>query len=65
MTVLGLPMGVKASALTLKGTASEGKLTLAATKTAPPGPYQLILQGAAKGLTVAAAAVPLTLAAPK
>lgn len=65
VTVLGLPPNVTASALTLKGNQSEGKVTLTTNAKTPPGDYHLVVQGAAKGRVVAAPAVPLKIAPAK
>lgn len=52
-TVVGLPPNVQVPALTLKPTEKEGKLVFTAAKNAPPGEYRVVLQGTAKGLSLA------------
>ena len=65
VTALGLPKGIKASDLKLKGGDGVGKLTLTADKTLKPGVVSFILQGSAKNLVVTAPATALTIQAVK
>jgi hypothetical protein len=60
VTVLGLPANVTASALTINGDKTEGKITLTTNGKTAPGPGMIVLQGNAKNVLVAAPAVPLT-----
>jgi hypothetical protein len=61
VTVVGLPPNVTASALTINGDKTEGKLTLSSTGKAPVGPAMIAIQGTAKTVLVATPAIPLTL----
>lgn len=60
VTVSGLPPNVTASALTINGDKTEGKVTLSAGGKAPVGPAMIAVQGTAKTVLVATPALPLT-----
>lgn len=60
VTVLGLPPNVTASALTINGNQTEGKVTLTAAGNAPVGGGSVIVQGTGKGIVVATPAQTLT-----
>jgi hypothetical protein len=51
--VAGLPPNVAASALTINGDKTEGKITLTVNAKAPTGPASLAVQGNAKNVLVA------------
>jgi hypothetical protein len=53
VTVAGLPPNVAASALTINGDKTEGKITLTVNAKAPTGPASLAVQGNAKNVLVA------------
>lgn len=65
VTVLGLPANVAASALTVNGDKTEGKITLTANGNAVLGPGMLVVQGNAKNILVAAPALPLNVLSAK
>ena len=65
VTVLGLPANVTASALTVNGDKTEGKITLTANGNAALGPGMLVVQGNAKNVLVAAPALPLNVLSAK
>jgi len=60
VTIVGLPANVTASALTINGDKTEGKITLSAGGNAVTGPAMIAIQGTAKNVLVATPAVPLT-----
>jgi hypothetical protein len=60
VTVLGLPSSIKASALTINGDKTEGKITLTAAANTAAGAYPIIIQGNAKNVLVAVPATDLT-----
>ncbi|MGV3723983.1 MAG: PPC domain-containing protein [Actinomycetota bacterium] len=53
VTVAGLPPNVTASALTINGDKTEGKITLTVNAKAPTGPAGIAVQGNAKNILVA------------
>ena len=61
VTLLGLPAGVQAAPLTIKGAQSEGKVALTIPANAKAGTIPVVVQGTAKNVVVAAPAVTLTI----
>lgn len=61
VTLLGLPPGVQAAPLTIKGAQSEGKIALTIPANAKAGAFPVVVQGTAKNVMVAAPAVTLTI----
>jgi hypothetical protein len=61
VTVAGLPPNVTASALTINGDKTEGKITLTVNARAPTGPASIAVQGNAKNVIVATPATAITI----
>lgn len=61
VTVVGLPAKVTASALTINGNQTEGKITLTVPAAVPVGAGPIVVQGNAKNILVAVPAQTLTI----